>query len=121
MPAILQHLKQNKKQFCQDGSRAQTARKTLRHLNAAGVFQLVLPARSSDLNPIDGVWAQLKRSVCRRPEPMTTYEGLKLALLDEWNKLSQETVDAIVLGFRSACQRCIDRGGQTTGKPAWST
>jgi hypothetical protein len=48
------------------------------------------PAQSLDLNPIENVWKVLKDSVRRRLPYPRTREELKVALVEEWDKLDGE-------------------------------
>jgi hypothetical protein len=54
---------------------------------------------SPDLNLLRGVWALLKcRINGRRPRP-TTYEDIKEALIDEWDSLSPEDYEAMIISM----------------------
>lgn len=73
------------------------------------------PPQSPDLNPIENVWRILKQRV-KRLKP-TTKEELKQCLLDEWDKISQEEINALILGkkgMRARMQQCYDRRGLQT-------
>jgi transposase len=49
------------------------------------------PAKSPDLNPIEKVWAILEQRVYKR-QPKTV-EQLERAILEEWEKIDQNTID----------------------------
>ena len=56
------------------------------------------PAYSPDLNPIEMLWALLKKRVSERHHPETA-EELKAAVKEEWEKFPQVEVNRIVKSF----------------------
>jgi hypothetical protein len=61
-----------------------------------------------------GVWALLKRRINgRRPHP-TTYEDIKEALIEEWDSLSPEDYEAIIISMPERVQAVLaNEGGHT--------
>ena len=72
------------------------------------------PPCSPNLNPIEGVWALLKRRINgRRPRP-TTYEDIKEALIEEWDSLSPEDYEAMIISMSERVQAVLaNEGGHT--------
>ncbi|GFV43247.1 transposable element Tcb2 transposase [Trichonephila clavipes] len=70
-------------------------------LDSEGIHQLVWPARSPDLNPIENVWDALGRQVASRNYPPTNKNPLIRALTEEWDKLPQQLLDNVVQRFPS--------------------
>ncbi|CAH2228579.1 jg27688 [Pararge aegeria aegeria] len=79
--------------FMQNNARPHTARVTQAYLNDMNITVTEWPARSPDMNPIGHVWDLLKRKVeSRIPAPANVGE-LRIAVVLEWRRLSQETID----------------------------
>lgn len=71
------------------------------------------PASSPDLNPIEHLWSILSKAVGLRG-PWGEEELIKY-VQEEWEKLSQETVDNLVLTFRGRLVKCAaGKGAQLT-------
>lgn len=69
------------------------------------------PARSCDLNPIEALWGILKSRVARRG-PFGE-EMLINFIHEEFNALSDETINNCVDLFQERCRKCIAAGGNT--------
>lgn len=100
--------------FMQDNARPHTARVTQAYLNDMNITVMEWPARSPDMNPIEHVWDLLKRKVKSRiPAPANVGE-LRIAVVEEWRRLSQETIDNIILSMPRRVETLIRaRGGNT--------
>lgn len=61
-------------------------------LNEVGIQSLSWPARSSNLNPIDHIWNNLKRCLWARVPLPITLGVLKSA---EWHNIPQEVLDGL--------------------------
>ncbi|XP_039764538.1 uncharacterized protein LOC120637020 [Pararge aegeria] len=55
------------------------------------------PARSPDMKPIEHVWDLLKRKVKSRIPALANVGELRIAVVVEWRRLSQDTIDKIIL------------------------
>lgn len=97
-----------------DNARCHTARETVEFLREVGIATMDWPALSPDLNPIEHLWDELKRRVrARNPAPETINE-LKMALVEEWEEIPQETVKKLIRSMRNRLQAVIRaRGGNT--------
>jgi transposase len=58
--------------------------------DAHNVQNLVLPAQSPDINPIEGIWAIIKQRLRRRVFDLE--EEIKEALQEEWDKITMEEI-----------------------------
>ena len=67
------------------------------------------PAKSPDFSPIKHIWDELGRKVRKRQE-VHTLDGLRNALIDEWN-LPAVTVQRYVNSMRRRMVACIDANG----------
>ena len=80
----------------QDNARAHTAGSVQEYLNHVNIPVMQWPARSPDMNPIEHVWDLLKRSVKSRMPPPNNLSEMRNVLLEEWQRLPQETIDNII-------------------------
>ena len=64
------------------------------------------PSRFPDLNPIEHAWDALGRRLANRPMPPTTFLELKVTLKQEWQRISQELLDNLILSMPQRCQ-CV--------------
>lgn len=79
--------------FMQDGAPCHTSRMSVGHLNSKNIRIFAWPGNSPDMNPIENVWAVLKREVRRKFEELkpvmpgiSDLEILKLAIKEVWYK-----------------------------------
>jgi hypothetical protein len=89
--------------FMQDGATAHKAKATMAWLAAQGIEVCVWPAWSADLNPIETLWAIMKRRLdvtCFDKAPEIIAEVMKV-----FNDMTFNTVQALVASFP---QRCAD-------------
>jgi len=69
------------------------------------------PPYSSDLSPVDyKVWDVMQQTVyeCR----MNRVDELKLRLIDVWNSLQQNVIDAAISEWRKRLRACVHADGQ---------
>ncbi|CAH2208221.1 jg11038 [Pararge aegeria aegeria] len=72
------------------------------------------PARSPDINPIEHVWDLLKRKVKSRIPALANVGELRIVVVEEWRRLSQEAIDNIILSMPRRVETLIRaRGGNT--------
>lgn len=94
--------------FQQDNATCHTARATQRFFEQNGIRAVLWPAKSPDLNPIERVWAVLKRAV--RNKGPTTIRGLRRTIEEAWNeqvtpKLCASLYDAIPRSITQVIER----------------
>ena len=80
----------------------------------AGIRTLTWPARSPDLNPIENVWSLLKRSVRRALRPGDDLLRLEVLLRQEWDHLSQGTINHLIESMPSRIRQVIELSGDGT-------
>lgn len=98
---IVPDLVKHKKIFQHDGARAHVAKSVVAYFKKKKVqFIPDFPPYSPDLNPIESLWAELKRRVGEY-QPRTQ-EELKEAGKRAWQEIPQRVVDRHVLHFRRA-------------------
>ena len=66
-------------------------------------------SNSPDFNPIERIWAILKRRILRRcaSERITTVTGMKATLFEEWEKITIEEIDREMKRLPTIVSRCL--------------
>jgi hypothetical protein len=100
------------RRFLQDNARVHTARHTMQKLCGLG-WDVVehFPPYSPDLNPVERVWAMMKRRVSDS-RPTKDVGALTAAAAAVWIGLGQSELDRVCHSWRRALQRCCDRRGK---------
>lgn len=102
--------------FClmHDNATPHVARVVNEYLNEVNIQRFQWPARSPDLNPIEHVWDILGRRIRKREPAPETIPSLQIALLEEWNNISQEKIANCVQSLPRRMRDVIRaRGGNT--------
>jgi hypothetical protein len=75
-----------------------------------------LPPNSPDLNPIENVWAMLKRRTSARfaEEPPRNVEDLVRMTQEEWEKLDWGKVDDMIDAMPRRIEALINANGERT-------
>jgi len=71
------------------------------------------PAQSPDLNPIENLWAIMKRSIMTQIIAQGV-EDLEKQLFNEWWSIPQETINKLIDSMPSRVQVVIDPHGGPT-------
>ena len=74
---------------------------------------MVWPANSPDLNPIEHLWHQPKRSVYRRIAEYSTLADLAQLLQEEWMAIPKWRVNRLFNTMRRRCLEVIEKRGVT--------
>lgn len=98
----------------QDNARPHVARETRAFLEEAGITTLEWPACSPDLNPIEHVWDMMGRQIRARNTPISSLKALPNALVEEWNNIPQENIQALIESMPRRCQEVIRAHGGNT-------
>lgn len=97
-----------------DNARPHTARCVDQYLSEVGIRRMSWPARSPDLNPIEHIWSQLKTKIRNRTPAPTSIAALKIAALEEWERIPQEDIRNLIRGMDRRMTEVISkRGGNT--------
>ena len=99
--------------FQQDGAPAHLAQMTLDKLVSRTTLLIGWPPNSPDLSPIEQIWAIIKKRISSYETFPKTKEELRDAVLREWNNISQETIDTLVMSFEERARICLKRAGQS--------
>jgi transposase len=82
--------------FQQDGAASHRAKSTTKWLEQHNIRLLFHPASSSDLNPIERAWHELKRRLRKRNHIPTSLDELKHAIHEIWDEIPQEFIDRLI-------------------------
>lgn len=111
---IMQRAGQPPPVFLLDGARPHTATSTKAFMAAKGISYLHgWPSYSPDLNPIENVWAMMKREVAaHNPCSMA---ALSAAVNAAWKGVTRCTAAKLMRSFPRRLTKCINMGGECTG------
>ncbi|GBM68038.1 hypothetical protein AVEN_75878-1 [Araneus ventricosus] len=100
--------------FMDDNARPLRARLVRSYLKSETIKQMVWPARSPDMNPIEHVWDMLGRQIVGCSVPPGTLHEFQHALLLEWALLLQQAINDTNTSMSRRCQACISARGYHT-------
>ena len=72
------------------------------------------PAQSPDLNPIENIWAIIKRRISRRRHKIKTAEEMGQAVQREWELLTEKDIQKCVDSMQKRVRQCIKNEGGST-------
>jgi transposase len=99
--------------FQQDGAPAHTSQETVQWIDAQIDLIPNWPPNSPDLSPIENVWAIMDINIA--PKNPQNPEDLKRFLLEEWDKLPQETIDHLIQSMPERFRVCLRQNGGYIG------
>lgn len=98
--------------FQQDNDPKHTSRKAKEWFRAKGIQVMVWPAQSPDLNPIENLWADVKRAVAKQNP--TNNNQLWEVVKDSWRNISRERCQNLVDSMQRRCSAVLKSRGYTT-------
>lgn len=100
--------------FQQDNARCHTSKSTMNWFERNAVQVFPHPPSSPDLNPMENIWAELKRRIRCRSHLPTNAEELKQAVFEAWDSLTMEDTDKFVQSMPNRVQAVLAaKGGNT--------
>lgn len=72
-------------------------------------YSLSWPSKSPDLNPVENVWALMKRIV--RKKMPTTLEELEIAIQEAWFEIDEDMICSLSLSLPNRVAKCIAING----------
>ncbi len=98
----------------EDGAPTHRALETLAWFERAGMIVMVWPTNSPDLNPIENLWAIIKRRLNNRSHRPLTQAEMERAVREEWDSLDDVEIRDIIYTMPARVQAVIDaQGGYT--------
>nr|XP_036222535.1 uncharacterized protein LOC106622802 isoform X4 [Bactrocera oleae] len=105
--------------FQDDSAPCHRSHKVKEFLEKNGIVQLEWPGNSPDLNPIDNLWAVVKKQVAeKKPKKKTDLDNI---IMDTWhNGISEELLQNLVTSMPRRIKAVIKaNGGQTWTLPEY--
>jgi transposase len=100
--------------FQQDNASCHSSRATQEYLREVQLNVLPWPVMSPDLNPIEHVWAQLKKRLSYQRFTIKTKQDLKAAIAHIWEQFPPEAVQTLISSMPSRLEAVRKaRGGHT--------
>src|SRR5262249_46399710 len=100
--------------FQQDNAPIHRSHSTRSWFEVNGVVVMAWPARSPDLNPIENLWGWLVRRVYANGRQYSTTDGLKQAILEEWDNVPATLLHRLVDSMHTRLASVVyNHGGQT--------
>ena len=81
------------------------------------IVNVLHPAQSPDLNPIEGIWNIIKQRLRRRV--FESEEEMKEALQEEWDKITLEEIRERIASMPGRCSRLVKSGGRPIKSAKW--
>lgn len=100
--------------FMQDNAPCHTAKSVQDFFDDWGVELLKWPAQSPDLNPIENLWAIVKRRRQKKFGVPKTRDGLIEQVLDIWDDIDVEECKNLSESVKRRFAMCIERKGKAT-------
>ena len=97
--------------FMDDNAPPHTSRRTVAHKQEIGLRCMTWPPRSPDLNPIENVWACLKRTVRRRILPHDDVNRLEQLVHQAWDEVPQQLIDDLIRGMNKRIGSVLQHHG----------
>jgi len=100
--------------FQQDGASVHTSKTVQDHMTERRIDLLPWPAQSPDINPIENLWADLKKRVAKRRREITSKEKLWEAIEEEWESTSKDQCQRLIESIPERLEAVIkNKGGHT--------
>ena len=93
----------------QDNDPKHTSRVAKEFIAENGIRVIDWPSNSPDLNPIENMWHMIKNNVEKRMPK--NIEELKKFMVEEWDAISDETVNNLVLSMENRCKLVLKENG----------
>ncbi|RWR99611.1 hypothetical protein B4U79_01338 [Dinothrombium tinctorium] len=97
--------------YQQDNAPVHTSKLTKKWFEDHGVRLITWPPGSTDLNPIEVLWAIIKRRIeAKNP---SNVNDLKAEIEKIWEEMSTSTIKSLIDSMPARLQKCIELNGET--------
>ena len=72
------------------------------------------PALSPNLLPVEHLWDQLDEMVRKRQQQPQTLDQLRAALMEEWQRIPQVSINRLIASMQRRCVAVINNRGAFT-------
>ena len=100
--------------FMQDNAPCHKTKKVMDFFETNGVTTLDWPAQSPDLNPIENLWAVIKRRRLRKYGIPHTKQELIEQIFETWEDLDENLLEVLSSSMLSRLNECLRLGGRPT-------
>ena len=107
-PHVVPFIRANGGTFQQDNARPHVARDNMDYMRQNNIDVLPWPALWPDLSPIEHLWDQLDRRVRKRQQQPQTLNQLLAALMEEWQRIPQVSINRLIAPMRRRCVAVIN-------------
>ena len=98
--------------YLQDGAGYHTSRPSLQWFHTNGVSVIQISPYSPDFNPIENLWADLKRRIEARNA--SSIQKLRQILIEEWENTSADLCSRLAHSMQRRCQLVVEAIGLRT-------
>lgn len=95
-----------------DNAAPHSSKHTTKFLLLNGITKLLWPAQSPDLNPIEAIWDYIRKQIRRRPQYPENKADMFIAWQEEWMKVPQRKIDAVIAAVVARAQKVLDNDGR---------
>ena len=113
-PVVVPYVRQHNVTFQRNNARAHVARLSMAFLQQNNVDVMHWSPYSPDLSPIEHLWNVLDRRVHNHPQPPTTRQALRLALIQKWNAIPQAEINRLILSLTRRVRAGLNANGGHT-------
>lgn len=111
-PVVVPFFRRNQAhEFQHDNARPHAAQATQQFLRRNQIPTMVWPALSPDLNPMEQVWAYLKRSINKLPRRPGNAVELQQEIVRQWNRIPPAFLQRLVDSMPNRCRLVINNAG----------
>ena len=114
IPALLRFYPKGNGVFQEDNATPHTARVATAVHDSAGIKVLTWPPQSPDLNPIEHIWYEMKKSIHQQNFKPTSLSDLEQYVKEAWKSIPPEYYKKLIDTMPNRIKACIEASGYIT-------